>query len=222
MTIVEDTATGEAAGGRGGAGQDPRKRRQILDGAYRMFMANGFDAASMADIAREAGVSKGTLYVYFDSKERLFETLVREEKERQFPAIFAIDLDDGDVRGVLTRVGSQFARFVTAPHVVMAQRTVVAMSERMPDLGVEFYDKGPRQCAGRLAEYFAAQVAAGRLAMADTHLAAAQFLEMTQATLARPLLFGSKERPSEEWIDTVVDSAVSVFLAAYGRQAEAR
>lgn len=221
MAIV-DTAGDETVTGRSGAGQDPRKRRQILDGAYRMFMAQGFDAASMSDIAREAGVSKGTLYVYFDSKERLFQELVREEKERQFPAIFAIDLDDGDVRGVLTRVGRQFARFVTAPHVVMATRTVVAMSERMPELGFEFYDKGPRQCAGRLSDYFTAQMAAGRLAMDDTHLAAAQFLEMTQATLTRPLLFGSKEQPSEEWIDTVVDAAVRVFLCAYEREPAAR
>ena len=40
---------------------DTAKRRQILDGARRTFLANGFDAASMNEIAREAGVSKGTL-----------------------------------------------------------------------------------------------------------------------------------------------------------------
>ena len=48
---------------RSGAGQDPRKRQQILDGARKLFLAEGFDAASMGDIARSAGVSKGTLYV---------------------------------------------------------------------------------------------------------------------------------------------------------------
>ena len=47
------------------------KRRQIIDGARAIFLAQGFDAASMGEIAREAGVSKGTLYVYFDSKEGL-------------------------------------------------------------------------------------------------------------------------------------------------------
>ena len=204
MTIVA-TDGGRPASGRAAAGQDSRKRRQILDGAYRLFMRQGFDATSMGDIAKEAGVSKGTLYVYFDSKERLFQELVREEKERQFPAIFAIDPNETDVRAVLTRIGRQFARFITQDHVVMAMRTIIAMAERMPDIAVEFYDSGPRQCAGQLSQYFEAQMAAGRLAIADVDLAAAQFLELTQATLSRPLLFGARERPSEEHIDAVVE-----------------
>src|SRR5580704_2346372 len=79
---------------RTGAGQDPRKREQILDGARKLFLAEGFDAASMGDIARAAGVSKGTLYVYFDSKELLFAELVREEKIRQANAIFVLDPAD--------------------------------------------------------------------------------------------------------------------------------
>ncbi len=219
MTTVEPVEA--AHGGRAAAGQDNRKRRQILDGAYRTFMREGFDAASMGDIAREAGVSKGTLYVYFDSKERLFQELVHEEKARQFPAIFAIDPDETDVRATLTRVGGQFARFVTASHVVMATRTIVAMAERMPDIALEFYDSGPRQCAGQLSEYFERQVAAGRLAIPDINLAAAQFLDLTQSTLTRPLMFGATEQPSEGHMDAVVKSAVDVFLAAYQRpQAE--
>ena len=52
--------------------EDSAKRRQIVQGARSIFLAQGFDAASMNDIARAAGVSKGTLYVYFDKKEQLF------------------------------------------------------------------------------------------------------------------------------------------------------
>ncbi len=215
MTVIEKTE--ETTGGRSAAGQDARKRRQILDGAGRLFMANGFDATSMGDIAREAGVSKGTLYVYFDSKERLFQDLVAEEKARQYPAIFALDPNDRDVRAVLTKLGRQFARFVTAPHVVMATRTVVAMGERMPDVAAEFYEQGPRQCSGRLAQYLEPQVAAGVLDIDDVYLAAAQFLDLAQSTLTRPLMFGAKEKTSDARIDAVVKSAVDVFLSAYGR-----
>ena len=68
---------------RAGAETESAKRRQILDGARRVFLADGFDGASMNDIARVAGVSKGTLYVYFDSKEALFEALIREDRKQQ-------------------------------------------------------------------------------------------------------------------------------------------
>ena len=53
--------------------EETAKRRQIVDGAREVFLARGFDAASMGDIAKAAGVSKGTLYVYFKNKEELFD-----------------------------------------------------------------------------------------------------------------------------------------------------
>src|SRR4030081_694669 len=59
--------------------EDSAKRRQIIEGARRVFLAQGFDAASMGEIARAAGVSKGTLYVYFENKERLFDAIVGQE-----------------------------------------------------------------------------------------------------------------------------------------------
>src|SRR5215203_1413969 len=59
--------------------EDSSKRRQILDGARKVFMDLGFDGASMNEIARAAGVSKGALYVYFADKSRLFEAIVEDE-----------------------------------------------------------------------------------------------------------------------------------------------
>lgn len=202
---------------RSGAGQDPRKRQQILDGARKLFLAEGFDAASMGDIARAAGVSKGTLYVYFDSKEILFAELVREEKIRQGNAIFALDSSDHDVAAVLTRLGRAFVRFITTPKSVMAVRGVIAIAHRMPEIGSDFYALGPRRCSFRLSEYLRAQVDAGVLEIDDVDLAAGQFLDLTQSTLSRPLLFGSRDYPSEERIDAVVDAAVRMFLNTYGR-----
>src|SRR5215471_5752115 len=76
---------------------DSAKRRQILDGARAVFLAQGFDAASMEEIARKAGVSKGTLYVYFDSKEQLFEATVHKQCEAQAEGLFDLSADDEDV-----------------------------------------------------------------------------------------------------------------------------
>ena len=69
--VLPDLALETDEGGRKGrpaAGQDPVKRKQIIEGARRVFITVGFDAASMNDITREAGVSKGTIYVYFNNK----------------------------------------------------------------------------------------------------------------------------------------------------------
>ncbi|MBV5335990.1 helix-turn-helix transcriptional regulator, partial [bacterium] len=87
---------------------DTAKRRQIVEGARRVFRARGFDGASMGEIARAAGVSKGTLYVYFDSKQALFYALTLEEKREQAEALFAFNAADPDVRQVLRRLGLSF------------------------------------------------------------------------------------------------------------------
>src|SRR3984893_11395271 len=86
------------------------KRRQIMSGAQQVFLAQGFDGASMGEIARKAGVSKGTLYVYFESKEQLFEVVAHAACAAQARGVFSFDPTDHDVEAVLTRVGRSFVK----------------------------------------------------------------------------------------------------------------
>jgi AcrR family transcriptional regulator len=202
----------------GGAGQDPQKRRQILAGARKVFLKHGFDAASMNDIARVAGVSKGTLYVYFESKERLFTALMHDERSKQD---FSTNPADHNVAAVLTRLGRDFVAFLTAPHVIRAKRTVMAIIERMPEVAADFYREGPTVCVADLTRYLEAQVRAGVLSIDDCALAANQFLDLAQTGIVKPLLYGTCSRVPPETIDRTVKSAVDVFLAAYQPKAGA-
>ena len=85
------------------AADDSAKRRQIVEGAREIFLAKGFDAASMSDIARTAGVSKGTLYVYFENKEQLFEAIVHAECLVHAEGAFALDHGNHDIEAVLIK-----------------------------------------------------------------------------------------------------------------------
>jgi len=199
-----------------GAGQDPQKRRQILAGARKVFLKHGFDAASMNDIARVSGVSKGTLYVYFENKERLFTALMHEERSQQN---FKTDPEDHDVAKVLTKLGRDFITFLSAPHVIRAKRTVMAIIERMPELAADFYREGPTVCVADLTHYLDAQVRAGVLDIGDCKLAANQFLDLAQTGIVKPLLYGTMSKATPETIERTVKSAVEVFLAAYGAKA---
>src|SRR5579864_7549000 len=79
------------------------KRRQIMDGARQVFLSAGFDGASMNDIARAAGVSKGTLYAYFDSKDELFKAIIRGEYAQAAERVAF--RREGEVRDMLTDFG---------------------------------------------------------------------------------------------------------------------
>ena len=208
---------GEISEPESGAGQDPRKRRQIMDGARRVFLEKGFDAASMNDIARVAGVSKGTLYVYFDNKERLFVDLISTAKREELFSVIQLDHDDHDVAAVLLECGIQLIEILTRPYYIQAMRTVFTIVNRMPEIGQEFYGRGPQLCVDQLASYMRAQVAAGVLEIEDCDLAAMQFMELTQTGIIRKLLFGLIETPSPEEIRRRVGAAVSFFLKVYGK-----
>jgi AcrR family transcriptional regulator len=196
---------------------DNAKRRQIIEGARQVFLALGFDGASMGEIGRRAGVSKGTLYVYFASKEELFQVVAHDECLAQAEQVFALDHDDHDVEAVLKRLGTAFVKFLCRPERMAPLRTIMSISERMPDVGRKFYEAGPATGTGRVAAYLEAQVAAGVLDVEDVDVAAAQFLESCMATLAKPILFGFGAAPTEDRIHHVVRIAVRTFLAAYRR-----
>ncbi len=197
--------------------EDSAKRRQILDGARRAFLANGFDAASMNEIAREAGVSKGTLYVYFKSKEELFEAIVEAQCRQQGGQIFSFE-GDADIETELKRLGREFSRFVSRPGGVSELRTVIAIADRMPELGASFYLSGPALGIANLKKYLEQKVAEGVLDPHDCEVAAAQFIDACVSTTFKPMLFNHAGPPSDERIGHVVDMAVRAFLAAYRKR----
>jgi AcrR family transcriptional regulator len=200
------------------ADDDSSKRRQILDGASKVFMNLGFDGASMGEIARAAGVSKGTLYVYFADKSRLFEAIVEQEAFEQRKLDFNFD-PERDVATTLREFGQAYIELLCRPRGGSAIRTVMAIAERMPDVGRRFYEQVLKNTIDRLAAYLKARVAAKDLVIDDCQLAAAQFMLMCQASLFLPFVFQAAPPPSTERMTQVVESARRMFLAAYQAKA---
>jgi len=194
--------------------EDSSKRRQIMDGARKVFMDLGFDGASMGEIARAAAVSKGTLYVYFADKCALFEAIVEEEALQHGQVVFSFD-PARDVETTLNEFGRAYIQLICRPSGGSAIRTVMAIAERMPEVGRRYYERVLDKSIKRLAGYLEAHVASGDLAIEDCHLAAAQFMQMCQATLFLPFIFQAAPTPSEERIAKVIDSASRMFLSAY-------
>src|SRR5258705_7970048 len=168
--------------------EDSSKRRQILGGARKVFMDLGFDGASMGEIARSAGVSKGTLYVYFTDKCRLFEAIVEQEMLQQDEVSF--DLDPArDAPTTLKEFGETYIAMLCRPGGGSAIRTVMAIAERMPEVGRRYYEQVLERSIDRLPAYLEARVRANKLAIDDCQHAASQFMLMCQASLFLPFVF---------------------------------
>jgi len=195
---------------------DSSKRRQIIDGARKVFLDLGFDGASMGEIARAAGVSKGTLYVYFESKEQLFEALIREERRQQAERLMDCSFDTDDVRGVLFRFGCRLIEMMSRPDMLAHVRMVIAATAKFPQLGRAFYEAGPCFGANRLGQFIGRMNERGILRVGDADRAAWQFLDLCQSGTFKPLLFRMIDETSTAAIESSVGAAVEVFMAAYG------
>ncbi len=216
MDTTEDRLAAPRTGRRA-AGEDPAKREQILDGAKRVFMEQGLEAASMNDITRAAGVSKGTIYVYFENKEDLFGAMIERERRRLTETIRHA-LDSGQpLDEVLKEFGMLFAAHMTADQTIRAMRMVIAANHRLPSLCSRFFSTSSINPVSVLQDYLDRQVVAGILTCDDTMHAAKQFLELTTVGLFKPRIFGAMEEvPAKATIEKNVLSAIRMFLAAYG------
>ena len=201
---------------RHAAGEDPRKREQILAGAWQEFMAKGFDAATMNGICRAAGVSKGTLYVYFRNKEDLFVALVEHRRDQITEQLRAALAIPGGIEARLIAYAAAMIRMQTSQDVLRAQRIVVAMAERMPELARRFYDAGARQVIGGLVRWLTDAQEAGHLHIPNAERAAHQFIELAMAGVWRQCLFGVRRKePNQAEIDGLAADAVRIFMAAH-------
>lgn len=193
-----------------------RKFDQVLDGARVIFLRDGFDGASVDDIAREAGVSKATLYSYFPDKRLLFMEVAKSECRRQADEAQALVDDAAPVEQVLRLAAGRIMDFVLSDFGQRVFRICVAESDRFPGLGHEFYHSGPQLIRARIAEYLHKAVGRGALRIEDVDLAAEQFLQLCKADLHERLIFGMADCCSPVDRERVIDGAVQMFMARYG------
>ncbi|MFV1440293.1 MULTISPECIES: TetR/AcrR family transcriptional regulator [unclassified Phaeobacter] len=197
----------------------PRKGRkydQVLLGARDVFMAHGFEGASVDDIAREAGVSKATLYSYFPDKRLLFMEVARHGCARQADTAVSIGAGCCDPETALREAGHHVLSVILSEFGVKMFRICVAEADRFPDLGRRFYESGPATIRAQLREYLAEATARGELRIEDLDLAADQFAELCRADMFLRLLFNIDADIGDDERERVVEAAIKTFLARYG------
>ncbi|HHS81886.1 MAG TPA: TetR/AcrR family transcriptional regulator [Devosia sp.] len=193
-----------------------RKFAQVLAGARQVFLSDGFEGASVDDIARVAGVSKATLYSYFPDKRQLFMEVANSECTMMADRALELIGEGKPPREVLCIAASQLVRFMISDFAMQCFRICVAERDRFPELGQAFYTAGPEMGRKRICEYFVDACARGELIIEDVDMAAEQFSELCKVRLWTRAVLGIQEVFSEAEIEDVVENAVDTFLARFG------
>ena len=149
-----------ARAGRGaarGARADRRTERRaaILAAALEEFAACGFAAARLDDVARRAGIAKGTIYLYFRDKESLFQELVRAMLSPLVGAIEAAPLRDLPIRTVVEILLDVFVKEIYGTRRKDVIRLIISEGPRFPKLAEVYY----REVIGRVLPVIRARLA---------------------------------------------------------------
>jgi AcrR family transcriptional regulator len=196
---------------------DPRaraKRDQILAGARRVFLRNGFAAASTDAIAAEAKVSKRTLYVYYPSKEELFAGIMRELslENPQTRALESMEEmtpgSEEELRRDLLELANKIVATMMQPGYLALLRTTIADTHRFPQLGGLFRATVPERAMRSFAVFIERSRERGVVGSGvDGETAARMFVGplLTYAVLDGLLAEGPPRPPAQEKIENIVD-----------------
>ena len=191
------------------------KRQAILDTAYRLFRAQGFDKTSVSQITAEVGGSKATIYSHFPSKEELFvECMTSAAEAFVRNAIALLNTAGDDPRAVLREFGFSLLSFICAPDLVEDRRLLIAAAHRA-GIGKLYFAK-ITELRAHVAAFLFQLMQSGVLRHDDPQLAADHLRGLLEAGILEPLLLHARERsPDEKEITLAADRAVALFLRAY-------
>ena len=166
------------------------RRDELLDAAQRLFTRNGLAQTSVADIAAEAGVAKGSVYRYFDSKEALLSALKDRFFERMMARVTAVvaELPDAGFAELAD------AAIDTTTRQLFDEAELVELWSQ--STGDEF-ERGINQLATTYEQAIRAAVEEGRVDCADPRTTALLLLFAVEGTAVHAILNGSGPTPDE-------------------------
>lgn len=190
---------------------------EILSIAAHVFMQEGYDRASVGEIARRAGTSKETLYARFPNKEELFTAVITRKTEILLNQFSRVLLPRKSLSKALEDFGIYLLNLMLSPEMQLLNRTLISAAPKFPDLAAKFWEFCPDREQSHLAGYLKKQIARGRLCSCDPReaselffsLCLGQFLLRTQLLVVR--------HPSTAEKRTHIREAVRVFLTAYAK-----
>lgn len=191
----------------------PSTRERIMLAGAELFRVQGYEA-SMDAIAAAADVSKQTLYNQFGSKEELFKAIIAARAATLRAPLNASATQEP--REVLLAFARQYYAMVFNENAIGLMRTVVAASQRFPEIGRDFYEAGPKQTLASLVSWIEREERIGRLSTGNPRLAAEHLNSLLQGHQQIKGFLGLDARMSESEIAERARFCVDQFLGAYG------
>ena len=160
MMTVEQVPTSR------GRPKDAGKRKDIMDAARQLFLRHGFHGTSMDALAKEACVSKATLYSHFEDKDALYRALIND-KMADYKVDDFTDMLNWDVASDLQLIAKHMLDLIFDPEALDMLRMVIAEGRTGSGVAALFKEVGPQRLLSQISEYLERQKARGTTYIED-------------------------------------------------------
>jgi TetR/AcrR family transcriptional repressor of mexJK operon len=185
-----------------------------------VFLASGYEGATMEEIAVRAGVSKQTVYKHFTDKQHLFADIVLSTTD-DMDALVGLIADrlteTSDLSGDLELLAETFLVALMEPRVLRLRRLVISSADRFPEIAAAWYERGFERVLGALSRRFRALAERQLLAVDDPASAAEHFVGMLFWIPVNQAMFtGDDDYAATHDLVGIARSATRAFMDAYG------
>lgn len=192
-----------------------QRHKAILEAATSLFMERGFDGTSMDAIAKEADVSKQTVYSHFSTKDNLFSSAITHKMEDYFPQGDFVVGESASLEEELTLVAAQFTKLLMSEDAMSVFRLLVSEAPKGSHLAEIFWEAGPMVMLGRLVAFLEKWQQRGALKIDDSEDAAKFMINLLKGHAHFELSIGLINKVSDDDFKASVKSSVAIFLKLY-------
>ena len=210
--MVQNAEEARRSRGRPQLRPDCDSQRLVIEAAREEFLANGYEAASMAAVAQRAGVSTRTLYRLIPTKAELFGQVVTERIGQFLLAIDAEALDAFPFEEALERMLIAYGTLTLEPGTIVLQRLLFAEAVRFPELAAHFYEVAIRGTTAAMTAWLERQCARDRIALDNPGQAVGMLRGMMIMEPQRAAMLGQRQAPDQDAVAARAKACTKLFL----------
>jgi TetR/AcrR family transcriptional repressor of mexJK operon len=197
-------------GGRPTRQEAERRHQSLLESAIHLFLAKGWDGASVDEISRHSGVAKRFIYARYPDKGALFVGAIEQFIGEKMEILHSFEVLPEDVEQGLCAFGRTLLDVALRTETLAFLRLFIAEAPRFPDLAKLFVENNRHRGLAEINRVLAAYADRGAIELSDPDTRAEQFFILIVGVPQRLALLGGREEPMKE--DRRLKAAVRLFL----------
>ncbi|MEI8388323.1 MAG: TetR/AcrR family transcriptional regulator [bacterium] len=187
------------------------KSELIFNAAFKLFLKCGYNNTSMDEVAKEAGVSKQTIYNNFENKQIILQKIVINQSKKYYKDIEDVEVTEENFDILLEKFCKNFLKLVIDEKLCAVHRIVLSEMATNPNITKNFYNIGPSITYIMLEKFISKAAAKGLIQVSSPSKYADHLISLLKGKYYNEILFGVRDNVSKEELEEHLKSVLTIL-----------